>query len=56
MRAKVKGWGEEQNLSTYQAVEAHTAVRFYASHIVYAIGSQMAVRLSALCTGRTLLP
>jgi hypothetical protein len=37
-------------------VEAHGAVRRRGSHIFNPIGSQMAVRLSALGTGRPLLP
>jgi hypothetical protein len=37
-------------------VEAYRIVRCSGSHIVYTFGSQMAVRLSALSTGRALLP
>jgi hypothetical protein len=36
--------------------ETYRVVRCLGSHIVYTIGSQMAVKLSALRTGRSLLP
>jgi hypothetical protein len=39
-------------LFLYQTVEAHRVVRCRGSHIFQTIGSQMAVRLSALRTGR----
>jgi hypothetical protein len=39
-----------------QAVEAHRVRRRQGSHIFYAIGSQMAVRLSVLRAGRPLPP
>jgi hypothetical protein len=39
-------------LFLYQAVEAHMVVRRRGSHIYYTVGSQMAVRLSALRAGR----
>jgi hypothetical protein len=38
-------------LVTGQAVEAHRVVRYRGSHIFYTIGSQMAVRPSALRAG-----
>jgi hypothetical protein len=38
-------------VSLQQAVEAHRVVRRRGSHIYQTIGSQMAVRLSALCGG-----
>jgi hypothetical protein len=37
-------------------VQAYRIVRCRGSLIVYTIVSEMAVRLSALCSGRTLLP
>jgi hypothetical protein len=37
-------------------MEARRVVRRRGSHIFYTIGSQMAVRLSASCTGRPLAP
>jgi hypothetical protein len=50
VRQKCKG--KQVKLTQYQAVEAHRFVRPWGSHIFYTIGSQMAVRLSALRTGR----
>jgi hypothetical protein len=40
----------------YQAAEAHRVVRRQGSHIFQAVGTQMAVRLSALRAGRPLPP
>jgi hypothetical protein len=41
-------------LCLYEAVEAHTVVRSRGCHIFQTIGSQMAVKLSALLAGRPL--
>jgi hypothetical protein len=43
-------------LSLWQAVEAHKCVRFQGYHIFKTLGSQMAVKLSALFSGRSLPP
>jgi hypothetical protein len=43
-------------LSLQQAVDAHRVVRRRCSHIFWTIGSQIAVRLSALRAGRPLPP
>jgi hypothetical protein len=45
---------KEVRLSLQNAVKAHRVVRCRGSHIFYRIGSQMAVRLSALRTGSPL--
>jgi hypothetical protein len=43
-------------LSLHQTVEAHRAVRRRGSHIFYKIGSPVTVKLSALRSGRPLVP
>jgi hypothetical protein len=44
------------NLSLWQAVDAHRVVRRRGSHILKTIGTQMAVRLSALRAGHSFPP
>jgi hypothetical protein len=39
---------KDVNLSVWQALEGHRIVRRRSSHIFYTIGSEMALRLSAL--------
>jgi hypothetical protein len=48
--------GYKVKLFLQQAVKAHKVVRRQGSHIFYTIGSQMAVKLSALRAGRPLAP
>jgi hypothetical protein len=48
--------GKEKQIYPYNNVEALRVVRNRGSRIFYAVGSKMAVKLSALCTGRLLVP
>jgi hypothetical protein len=43
-------------MSLKQVLDAHRALGRRGSHIFYKIGSQMAVKFSALLSGRPLLP
>jgi hypothetical protein len=47
---RVHYYSKKVKLSPKQAVEGYRAVECYGFHIVYTIGSQMAVKLSALRT------
>jgi hypothetical protein len=56
MKADIRIDDQKVKLYLYEAVEAHRVVRRRGFQIVWTVGSQMAVRLSDLCTGRRLPP
>jgi hypothetical protein len=49
----VLGWGGGVKLSVQQAMEAHRVTRSRGSHIVWAIGSQMAMTPALRTAGRS---